>query len=396
MKKLILPFTLGVAATIAAGAVTNQGAAIFAGESPQISSPLPSTQISVSPPLQYDPNVYVTLAKRVMPSVVNISTTKNLERRQRGFSRGQAPDEFFDFFFGGPNYNRRGAPQQARPNSLGSGFVIDPTGIILTNNHVVADADSIKITFTEDPSETPTDAKIIARDPELDVALIKVNTKRALQALPLGDSDTLEVGEFVAAAGNPFGRGHSISSGIISAKNRPLREAPLTTYLQTDAPINPGNSGGPLVNLKGEVIGVNTAIDARAQGIGFAIPISLVKSVLPQLKDKGTVERGFLGVAIRDLNEEVAAELGVRKDLKAPLVQQVDLGTPAYSAGIRPYDLIVEFNGQTVRSSSELMSAVASSPVGESVQVKVLREGKEKSVQVKLGKRSLAMKFENR
>lgn len=395
MKKLLLPFSLGVAATVAAGAVSNESSAIIAGESLQKSSSPP--QISVSPPLQTDPNVYVRLAKQVMPSVVNISTTKNIDRRSRGFSRSPFPDDLFDHFFGAPysNQSTRSAPrpqQQTRPNSLGSGFVIDSSGIILTNNHVIDGADSIKITFTEDPTEVPTDAEVIGRDPELDIALIKVKTSRALQALPLGDSDKLEVGEFVAAAGNPFGRGHSISSGIISAKNRPLVESPLATYLQTDAPINPGNSGGPLVNLKGEVIGVNTAIDARAQGIGFAIPISLVKNVLPQLKDKGSVDRGFLGVAIRDLDEQIAAQLGVKKDLKAPLVQQVDLGTPAYSAGIRPYDVIVEFNGQPVRSSSELTSAVASSPAGESVTVKLLREGKEKSVQVKLGKRSLAMK----
>lgn len=363
-------------------------------------APTAPPRVTVPAPLQSDPNIYVNLANQVMPAVVNISTLK----MSRGDSRGLTPEDMFRYFFEGPNgpdhplfrgpsggvrrgYRKNPSPAVPRPYSLGTGFVVDSSGLVLTNYHVIHGADEIKLTFTEDPGEVPTDGEVIGSDPALDVALIRVKTKKPLQALPLGDSEALRVGEYVAAVGNPFGQGHSISSGIISAKGRPIPDLPLATYLQTDAPINPGNSGGPLVNLKGEVIGINTAIDARAQGIGFAIPVNEVKKILPQLKDSGSVARGYLGVMVGDLNPQLAGQMGVSEDLKAPLVTEVQPGTPAAKAGLKPYDVIVEVNGLPVRSSSELTRSVASELAGDSVELKILRDGKEKKLEVKLGTR---------
>jgi serine protease Do len=270
---------------------------------------------------------------------------------------------------------------------LGTGFVIDGSGLILTNNHVVANADEIKISFTEDPTEKPTDAKVVGRDPDLDVALIRVNTSRKLSPLKLGDSDALEVGEWVAAVGNPFGQGHSLTHGVISAKGRASPDFPLASYMQTDAPINPGNSGGPLVNTNGEVVGINSAIDARAQGIGFAIPINLVKKVLPQLETKGKVARGYLGVSIGSLTPDLAEQVGVAKDTQAAVVSHVYPGSPAARAGIEPYDVILEAGGKPVRSAGDLTTQVAGLEVGSSLPVKISREGHVKSLNIKLGER---------
>ena len=247
-----------------------------------------------------DANIFVALAKKIVPSVVNISTLSTVKGGDYGGGPNNPDDlfrKFFDDFFrhhgnagprggggdddsGGDDGGGGGAPTPApsgklpKAMSLGTGFIIDASGLILTNNHVVADADEIKISFTEDEDEKLTDGEVVGRDPELDVALIHVKTKRELTAVTLGDSDASEVGEYVIAVGNPFGQGHSVTHGIICAKGRLAPDFPLARYLQTDAPINPGNSGGPLVNLKGEVIGINNAIDQRAQGIGFAIPIN--------------------------------------------------------------------------------------------------------------------------
>ena len=262
--------------------------------------------------------------------------------------------------------------------SLGTGFIIDSSGLILTNNHVVADADEIKISFTESLDEKPTDGEVVGRDPEIDIAVIRVKTKHEMVPVAFGDSDALEVGEYVTAIGNPFGQGHSVTHGIISAKGRLAPDFPLANYLQTDAPINPGNSGGPLVNLKGEVIGINNAIDQRAVGIGFAIPINLVKKVLPQLRSKGTVSRGYIGVLVNEMSPEIAAKLGVPKDSNSPFVTHVYQDAPADKAGLKDYDVILEFNGKPIHSGSELIMAVTSIEVGDSVPVKISRNGSEK------------------
>ena len=204
----------------------------------------------------------------------------------------------------------------------------------------------------------------------------------------LGDSDLLQVGEYVMAVGNPFGQGHSVTHGIISAKERKAPEnIPLANYLQTDAPINPGNSGGPLVNLKGEVIGINNAIDQRAQGIGFAIPINLVKKILPQLKTKGTVSRGYIGVLVGDLTPELAAKLSVSRSLKAPFVTHVYPGQPADKVGMKPYDVILKFNGKEIKTPSDLILAVTAVGVGDMVPVLISRAGKEKILNIKVMQR---------
>ncbi|MBL7716006.1 MAG: trypsin-like peptidase domain-containing protein [Bdellovibrionales bacterium] len=364
-----------------------------------------------------NPNIFVELSKKVVPSVVNIS---NLSR-PRGMAFRGGPEDFFRRFFedhfgpGGPGApGGRGRPMPPRPMpddddemeegpgpragpggkqgkpqpvSLGTGFIIDASGLILTNHHVVDGADEIRIQFTEDFEEVPTEGKVVGRDEALDLALIRVKTNRKLVPLVLGNSDALQVGEYVAAVGNPFGQGHSVTHGIVSAKGRKAPDFQLANYIQTDAPINPGNSGGPLVNLKGEVIGINNAIDQRAQGIGFAIPVNLVKEVLPQLKTKGKVSRGYIGVLIDQLNPDIAEKIGAPKDLVAPFVTQVNPGEPADAAGVKPYDVIVEFAGKKVKSATDLVTAVTSVAVGETTTIKVLREGTTKELKIKLTER---------
>lgn len=320
-------------------------------------------------------NLFVNLAEKTIPSVVNISTQTT--------TAIHSPDLGFPW----PGFE----PPVQKSGALGTGFIIatpdDSTAIILTNQHVVAHADEIKVTFTEASDEKPTPGKVIGRDPELDVALIQVKTNRKVTPLPLGDSDALRVGEYVAAVGNPFGQGHSFTHGIVSAKGRNSPQVPLATYIQTDAPINPGNSGGPLINLQGEVVGINNAIDARAQGIGFAIPINAVKKILPELERKGSIARGYIGVVVSDLTPETAEKMGVTGSLHAPLVVQVAVGGPAYRAGIRPYDIITEFNGKAIHSASELTTEVTALPEGKEIEIKVSRANRPFETKVKLHKR---------
>lgn len=346
-----------------------------------------------------DANIFVNLSKKTVPSVVNISTLSTVKSP---FAQGSPDDlfrRFFEDFFQrhgggrGGDEDEEGTPPPSAPRrlpkamSLGTGFIIDASGLILTNNHVVAGADEIKIYFTEASDEKPTDGEVVGRDPEIDVALIKVKTKREIIPVTLGDSDALEVGEYVMAVGNPFGQGHSVTHGIISAKGRLAPDFPLASYIQTDAPINPGNSGGPLVNLRGEVIGINNAIDQRAQGIGFAIPINIVKKVLPQLRTKGSVSRGYIGVLVNELSPEVAPKIGVDPEISAPFVTHVYPGEPADQAGVKPYDVILEFAGKPIHSGGDLIAAVTSVPVDETVPMKVLRGSHEKTLKVKIAQR---------
>jgi serine protease Do len=366
--------------------------------------PPPAQAAGAAFPSEAEPNLYVRLGDQVVPSVVNISTL-TIPKGPRGAVPG-GPEEMFRRFFGGgddfgpggPNYGPparrpfRGRPvPQAVPRaaSLGTGFVVDPSGLILTNNHVVDGADKIQITFTEDPKEKPTDATVVGRDPDLDVALIRVKTDRKLTPLRLGDSDALKVGEWVAAVGNPFGQGHSLTHGIVSAKGRLAPDFPLASYLQTDAPINPGNSGGPLVNTRGEVIGINAAIDARAHGIGFAIPINLVKNVLSQLESKGLVARGYMGVMIGSLTPELAEQVKMKSDAEAAIVTHVMPDGPAARAGIEPYDVILEANGRPVKSAGELTAQVAGLEAGKEIPMKISRDGYVKNVKIRLGQRPM-------
>jgi serine protease Do len=290
-------------------------------------------------------------------------------------------DPFFDLFeqFMGPGPYGPATPQQ----SLGTGFIIREDGLIVTNNHVVDQADIIKVQI-EERSKESFDAKLIGKDARTDIALIKVDTKRKLPYLKMGDSASVQVGEWVAAFGNPYGYGHSMTKGIISAVGREIDELNLFPFMQTDASINPGNSGGPLVNTQGLVIGVNAAIDARAQGIGFVIPIDNVKSILPQLEKEGSIKRGYMGVQLEDIDDEQAQSLGV-KDSEGAFVMMVVPGSAAEKSGLEPYDLIVEFGGKKISSARDLTKAAAGTPVGAKVTVKIVRNGKPKTVNLTMG-----------
>ncbi|MBI4489979.1 MAG: DegQ family serine endoprotease [Deltaproteobacteria bacterium] len=326
---------------------------------------------------------FVSLAKKLRPVVVNISTTQVSEGGVQGFaSPFGEEDPFSDFwkkFFGGP-FPR--GPQ--RQKSLGSGFIIDRDGSILTNNHVVENAQKIVVKLAD---EQEFEAKVIGKDPKTDIAVIKINTRNNLPAATLGDSDRLEVGEWVLAIGNPFGLDNSVTSGIVSAKGRHIGAGPYDNFIQTDASINPGNSGGPLINLHGEVVGINTAIFSRTGGnigIGFAIPINLVKELLPQLKGKGKVTRGYLGVLIQKVTPEIAESLGLDK-ARGALVANVSKDGPADRSGVKVGDVIVEFDGKEIKESNDLPLVVARTPVEKRVRLKVLRDKKEVALSVTVG-----------
>jgi serine protease Do len=328
---------------------------------------------------------FVALAKKVRPLVVNISTTQVSEGRggQQEFGNPFGEDDpFNDFwkrFFGGPV--PRG-PQRQR--SLGSGFIIDADGSILTNNHVVENAQKILVKLSD---EQEYEAKVVGRDPKTDIAIIKINTQTGLTAASLGDSDNLEVGEWVMAIGNPFGLDSTVTSGIVSAKGRHIGQGPYDNFIQTDASINPGNSGGPLINLRGEVVGINTAIFSRSGGnigIGFAIPINLVKELLPQLRGKGKVTRGYLGVLIQKVTPEIADSLGMDKG-RGALVANVSKDGPAEKAGVKVGDVIIEFDGKEIKDSGDLPIIVARTPVDRRVRMKVLRDKKELQLTVSVG-----------
>ncbi len=327
---------------------------------------------------------FVDLAKKMRPVVVNISTTQVSEGRgQQEFGNPFGEDDpFNDFwkrFFGGPV--PRG-PQRQR--SLGSGFIIDGDGSILTNNHVVENAQKIVVKLSD---EQEYEAKVVGRDPKTDIAVIKIDIKGGMTAASLGDSDNLEVGEWVMAIGNPFGLDSTVTSGIVSAKGRHIGQGPYDNFIQTDASINPGNSGGPLINLSGEVIGINTAIFSRSGGnigIGFAIPINLVKELLPQLRGKGKVTRGYLGVLIQKVTPEIAESLGMDKGHGA-LVANVSKDGPAEKAGVKVGDVIIEFDGKEIRDSGDLPIIVARTPVDRRVRMKVLRDKKELQLTVSVG-----------
>jgi len=330
-------------------------------------------------------NLFVELNKKVNPAVVNISTETKPKVYRNNPWGGNAPaedpmEELFRQFFGG----RMGGGQvQPRPSfSLGTGFIISSDGLIITNSHVVDKADVINIQLSEKDEKTYP-AEVIGKDPKTDIALIKIKADRKLPTVSLGNSSKLQVGEWVAAFGNPYGHGHSMTKGIVSALGRDLDGLNLFPFIQTDASINPGNSGGPLVNMRGEVIGVNTAIDARAQGIGFAIPIDEVKTIVEQLKDSGTVSRGFLGVSMQTMNEYIAQDLGVNQTTGA-LVAEVLENSAADDAGLRAYDIITRVNSTKIETSSDLSRAVTRVPIGTKIKIEVLRSGKRKVLQAKL------------
>jgi serine protease Do len=342
-------------------------------------------------------DLFVELSKRLVPSVVNIYTTQTIKASPYGSGpQSELYRRFFEQFFGEDFGGNGGGmpggpgPQTQKATSLGTGFIIDEKeGLILTNYHVIADADEIKVILTEeDKDQEGMDAKVVGGDSEADVALLKIKADRKLQAAPLGDSDALEVGEWVMAIGNPFGHGHTVTKGIISAKERVVGAiSQFSNYLQTDTPINPGNSGGPLIDTAGQVIGINTAINANAQGIGFAIPINYVKRILPELRSKGAVTRGFIGVNITEINPPLAKHLKLPKNTRGVIVSEVYDGEPAAKAGIQVYDVITEINGKRILDGRQLVGSVSSFGPGTTIDVKVLRQNKEREFKVTVGKR---------
>jgi len=325
---------------------------------------------------------FATLAKRVGPSVVNVSTTqvrKAAADVPSPFDGDDPMSQFWQRFFGGRI--PRGSQRQM---GLGSGFIIDRNGTILTNYHVVDGAQKISVTLSDGKSY---DAKVLGKDQKTDIAVIKIDAGQDLPAVTLGDSDRLDVGEWVMAIGNPFGLDHTVTSGIVSAKGRQIGAGPYDNFIQTDASINPGNSGGPLINLRGEVVGITTAIYSQSGGnigIGFAIPTNSIKEVLPQLKDKGRVVRGYLGTTVQKITPEIADSLGVKQQ-RGALVADVVRGSPAERAGIKTGDIITEFNSKEVKDSTELPGLVARVAPGTGTSVKVLRDGKEMTLAITVG-----------
>lgn len=332
------------------------------------------------------PANFTQLAEEAAPGVVNIRTVRTIKGGGRVFRHffgepfGGRRHPFDDFF--GPNQNDPGREHKER--SLGSGFIIDKEGYIVTNNHVVADADQIKVKLSNNKEYNAT---IVGRDSKTDLALIKIEDVSDLQALPLGDSEKLKVGTWVVAIGSPFGLEQTVTAGIVSAKERIIGAGPYDDFIQTDASINPGNSGGPLINLKGQVVGINTAIVARGQGIGFAIPVNMAKRVVAQLKERGEVTRGWLGVQIRDLDENLSSYYQL-KPFSGVFVEKVVPGDPADQAGIKASDIIISVDGQAVASGRELANIVANTPVGQKTKIRLIRDGKKKTIVVKVAKQA--------
>ena len=327
---------------------------------------------------------FVELAKKLKPTVVNIRTTKNIKPRQHAHRpqlRQNPFNNFFDDFFG--HYFDE-MPQQRphREQSLGTGFIISDEGYILTNNHVVNGADEVMVKLADGREFK---GEIKGSDEKLDLALVKISEKEKLPVAELGDSDRLEVGEWVMAIGNPFGLAQTVTAGIVSAKGRVIGSGPYDDYIQTDASINPGNSGGPLFNVDGKVIGINTAIISGGQGIGFAIPINMAKDVVVQLRDKGKVTRGYLGIHFQPLTADLAKSFGLDTD-KGALVASVEKDTPAEKAGLKAGDIILEYDGRPINEGNELPRYVAVTPVDKTVKLAIFRDGKRQEVAVTIAR----------
>ena len=338
------------------------------------------------------PESVADTAAAVIDAVVNISAATTVDD-QRGVQMPQLPpgspfQDFFDEFFGqqGPNgRNGQGPRQQRRSSSLGSGFVIDPAGIVITNQHVIGDANEITVIFTDGKRLK---AEVVGKDAKVDIAVLRVKPDKPLKAVKFGDSEKMRIGDWVVAIGNPFGLGGSVSAGIVSARNRDISDQSYGQYIQTDAAINKGNSGGPLFNLDGEVVGINTAIlspTGGSIGIGFAVPSTIARPVIDQLLQFGETRRGWLGVRIQNVDDSIAESLGLGTP-RGALVAGVDDKGPAKPAGIEPGDVIVKFDGREVKESRDLPRLVGQTTVGKEVEVVVMRKGKEVARTVKLGR----------
>jgi serine protease Do len=342
------------------------------------------------------PDSFADLAANVSDAVVNISASQAAPERRPGsgsnvppgIPRGTPFDDLFEEFFKrrqqGPD-SEGSQPPQRRSNSLGSGFVIDAAGIVITNNHVIADASEITVIFNDGQRLK---AELVGRDAKVDIAVLRVKPEKPLKAVKFGESGKIRVGDWVMAVGNPFGLGGTVTVGILSARNRNINSGPYDDYLQTDASINKGNSGGPLFAMNGEVVGVNTAIlspSGGSVGIGFASPASVVKPIVDQLLQFGETRRGWLGVRIQQVDDQIAESLGLGR-ARGALVAGIDDKGPAKPAGLQSGDVIVRFDGQDVKNSTDLPRIVAATPVGKEVDVGVVRGGKERNLKVTLGR----------
>ena len=335
------------------------------------------------------PDNIADVAEQVIDAVVNVSTSQKVDPHVENLPDvppGSPMEDFFNQFF----KNHRGGPgdQDQMPHrvtSLGSGFIIDPSGIVVTNNHVIADADEINVILNDGTKLT---AQLIGKDSKADLALLRVKTDHPLKAVKFGDSDKLRLGEWVIAIGNPFSLGGTVTAGIVSARNRDINSGPYDNYIQTDAAINRGNSGGPLFNLDGEVVGINTAIispSGGSIGIGFAVPADTAVPVLDQLRQYGETRRGWLGVRIQQVTDDIADSLSI-KPPRGALVAGIDDKGPAKPGGIEPGDVVIKFDGHDVKEMHDLPRIVADTPVGKEVDVVVIRKGKEETHQVKIGR----------
>jgi serine protease Do len=357
---------------------------------PSVAETMPASPPAVSSPAAASPSTpesFSLLAARLSPMVVNVKVIK-VEKVGSfpAFPQGEIPDgpfkQFFDRFFQEmPNMNMPRNQQMPRIQGAGSGVIISKNGYVLTNNHVIEGAKDVTVTLSDHKEYK---ARIVGRDPKTDLAVLKIEGGGTFPAATLGDSDNLKVGDWVIAIGNPFGLNNTVTSGIVSAKGRVIGAGPYDNFIQTDASINPGNSGGPLFNMKGEVVGINTAIISQGQGIGFAIPVNTVKPLVPQLETKGSVTRGYLGVTIQTITPALAKALNLQ-DQKGALVADVTANSPAARAGIQRGDVIVAFNGKDVADNHDLPVMVAGTPVGQQATVTILRNGQKLQLAVKVG-----------
>ena len=353
-----------------------------------------------APALARGPDGIADVAERVIDAVVNISTSQTVDANKGGGDRGAMPqlppgspfEEFFDDFFknrrgGGPGKggDKSGDMQPRKTNSLGSGFIVDPSGVVVTNNHVIADADEINVIMNDG---TKIKAELVGVDKKTDIAVLKFKPVKPLIAVKFGDSDKLRLGEWVIAIGNPFSLGGSVTAGIVSARNRDISQGPYDNYIQTDASINRGNSGGPLFNLEGDVVGVNTLIispSGGSIGIGFAVPSKTVSVVVAQLREFGELRRGWLGVRIQQVTDEIAESLNI-KPARGALIAGVEEKGPAKPAGIEPGDVVVKFDGKDIKEPKDLSRVVADTAVGKAVDVVIIRKGVEETRKVTLGR----------
>ncbi len=336
-----------------------------------------ATQVAAKPGA---PPSFADLAQKLGPTVVNIKITK-IEKAglPQEFQFPDGPyNDFFKRFFGNMPRN----PETFRMQGAGSGVIISKDGYILTNNHVVDGAKDVSVTLSDQQTYK---AKVVGRDSKTDLAVLKIDPKQPLMAASLGDSNQLRVGDWVLAIGNPFGLSTTVTSGIVSAKGRVIGAGPYDDFIQTDAAINPGNSGGPLFNMQGEVVGINTAILSQGQGIGFAIPVSEAKPIIPQLISKGEVARGYLGISIQSITPELAKAMKLQAG-KGALVADVVPGSPADKAGVKQGDVVVSFNKKEVQEPRDLTSLVANTPVGQEANLVVIRDGHEKQLAIRVGK----------